>query len=104
MNDRMPPVHPGEILKEEFLKPMGISQTRLSLDTGMPQSRIQEIIAGRRGISADTAVRLATYFGNSAEFWLNCQATYDLEMMDFSGKRSAIVARVLPRALSAVSA
>lgn len=96
MNDRMPPVHPGETLKEEFLKPMGISQTRLSLDTGMPQSRIQEIIAGRRGISADTAVRLATYFGNSAEFWLNCQTAYELEMMDYLGKRAAILARVHP--------
>lgn len=104
MRDRMPPVHPGEILKEEFLKPLGISQTRLSLDTGMPQSRIQEIIAGKRGISADTAVRLATYFGNSAEFWLNCQTTHELEMMDFSGERSAIITRVLPHALPTVSA
>lgn len=59
MTDRMLPVHPGEILNEEFLKPMGISQTRLALDTGMPQSRIQGIIAEKRGISADTAVRLA---------------------------------------------
>ncbi|WP_302608542.1 HigA family addiction module antitoxin, partial [uncultured Desulfovibrio sp.] len=78
MHDRMPPVHPGEILNEEFLRPMGLSQTRLALDTGMPQSRIQNIIAGKRGISADTAVRLAAYFGNSAEFWLNCQASYEL--------------------------
>ncbi|MCR5813998.1 MAG: HigA family addiction module antidote protein [Desulfovibrio sp.] len=80
MCDRMPLVHPGEILFEDFLKPMSISQTRLALDTGIPQSRIQGIIAGERRISTDTAVRLATYFGNSAEFWLNCQASYELDM------------------------
>ncbi len=96
MYDRMPPVHPGEILNEEFLKPMGLSQTRLALDTGMPQSRIQGIIAGKRGISADTAVRLAAYFGNSAEFWLNCQISYELDMVAYSGKRAEILARVHP--------
>ena len=96
MNDRMPPVHPGEILNEEFLKPMNLSQTRLALDTGMPQSRIQGIIAGKRGISADTAVRLAAYFGNSPEFWLNCQMAYELDMVAYSGKRGEILARVHP--------
>ena len=101
MNDRMPPVHPGEILNEEFLKPLGISQTRLALDTGMPQSRIQNIIAGKRGISADTAVRLAAYFGNSEAFWLNCQATYELDTVAYSGRRDAILARVHPYPLNA---
>ncbi|WP_241160257.1 HigA family addiction module antitoxin [Desulfovibrio sp. ZJ369] len=75
---------------------MGLSQTRLALDTGMPQSRVQGIVAGKRGISADTAVRLAAYFGNSAEFWLNCQVTYELDMLAHSGKRAAILARVHP--------
>lgn len=97
MLDRMPPVHPGEILHEEFLKPLGISQTRLALDTGMPQSRIQNIVAGKRGISADTAVRLAAYFGNSEAFWLNCQTTYELDAMAFFGKRTKILAQVHPR-------
>ena len=96
MSDRMPPVHPGEILQEEFLKPMGISQTRLAQDTGMPQSRIQSIVAGKRGISADTAVRLAAYFGNSAEFWLNCQVSYELDVVAYSGKRDEILSRVHP--------
>jgi len=96
MSDRMPPVHPGEILSEEFMRPMNLSQSRLSLDTGMPQSRIQAILAGKRGITADTAVRLATYFGNSAEFWLNCQVNYELEMLDYSGQHSEIVAQVHP--------
>lgn len=103
MNDRMPPVHPGEILNEEFLKPMNLSQTRLALDTGMPQSRVQGIIAGKRGISADTAVRLAAYFGNSPEFWLNCQMSYELDMVAYSGKRGEILTRVHPHA-SALSA
>ncbi|GAB1255348.1 HigA family addiction module antitoxin [Desulfovibrio falkowii] len=96
MSDRMLPVHPGKILDEDFLKPMGISQTRLGLDTGMPQSRVQGIIAGKRGISADTAVRLAAYFGNSAEFWLNCQVSYELDMVAYSGKRDKILSRVHP--------
>lgn len=96
MNDRMPPVHPGEILAEEFMRPMSLSQTRLALNTGMPQSRVQAILAGKRGISADTAVRLAAYFGNSAEFWLNCQVSYELDMLDYSGQQAEIVARVHP--------
>lgn len=96
MNDRMLPIHPGEILQEEFLKPMSISQTRLALDTGMPQSRIQSIVARKRGISADTAVRLAAYFGNSATFWLNCQVSYELDTVAYSGKRDEILSRVHP--------
>lgn len=94
MQKPMPPVHPGEILNEEFLKPLGLSQTRLALDTGMPQSRVHEIIAGNRGISADTAIRLGAYFGNSPRFWLNCQNTYELDMARYTGKLDEIVARV----------
>jgi antitoxin HigA-1 len=73
------PIHPGEILEEEFLKPMDISQYRLAVDTGVPPRRINEIVHGKRGISADTALRLALYFGTSAEFWMNLQSKYDLE-------------------------
>lgn len=74
------PVHPGEILEEEFLKPMEISQYRVAIDTGVPPRRINEIVHGKRRISADTALRLSLYFGTSAEFWMNLQSKYDLEM------------------------
>ncbi|HAR94436.1 MAG TPA: addiction module antidote protein, HigA family [Deltaproteobacteria bacterium] len=74
------PVHPGEVLSEEFLKPMNLSQKRLALNIGVPARRINEIVPGKRGISADTALRLAKYFGTSAEFWLGLQAQYDLDI------------------------
>lgn len=71
--------HPGDVLLEEFLKPMEISAYRLSKDLGIPQTRISEIIKGNRRITADTALRLSSYFGNSAKFWLGLQDDYDLE-------------------------
>jgi addiction module HigA family antidote len=74
------PIHPGEILLEEFLKPMGISQYRLAKDIHVDPRRINEIVLGRRAISADTALRLSRYFGSSERFWLNLQAHYDLEV------------------------
>jgi addiction module HigA family antidote len=74
------PIHPGEILQEEFLLPLSISQYRLAKDTSVPPRRINEIVRGTRAISADTALRLARYFGTSEQFWLNLQARYDLEM------------------------
>lgn len=74
-----PPIHPGEILKEEFLDPMGISQYRLANSIGVTPRRINEVVHGRRAITADTALRLGRYFGMEAEFWLNLQAHYDLE-------------------------
>lgn len=77
--NRIPNIHPGEILAEEFLKPMGISAYRLSKGANIDQTRISEIIRGKRSITADTALRLARFFGNSPEFWLNLQAHYDLE-------------------------
>ena len=77
---KMRPVHPGEILLEEFLKPLGISQYRLAKDTSVPPRRINEIVRGTRGISADTALRLARYFGTSERFWLNLQNHFDLEV------------------------
>jgi addiction module HigA family antidote len=72
-------IHPGEILLEEFLKPMSISAYRLSKDIGIPQTRTSEIIKGNRSITADTALRLSYYFGNSAKFWLGLQNDYDIE-------------------------
>jgi len=80
MNGRdFPPVHPGEILLEEFLKPMGISQYRLAERIHVPARRINEIVLEKRGITADTALRLSRFFGNSAQFWMNLQTRYELE-------------------------
>ncbi len=78
MSDRTP-IHPGEILSEEFLVPMGISQSRLARDVNVPPRRINEICLGKRAITPDTALRLARYFGMSAEFWMTLQQRYDLE-------------------------
>ncbi|MBI3301438.1 MAG: HigA family addiction module antidote protein [Deltaproteobacteria bacterium] len=77
---RLPPIHPGEILLEEFLKPMHLSQYRLAKDIGVPARRINEIVQGKRAMSADTALRLSRYFGLSERFWMNLQARYDLEV------------------------
>jgi len=74
------PIHPGEILMEEFLKPLGVSQYRLAKDISVPARRINEIVHGNRSITADTALRLSRYFNMSERFWLNLQARYDLEM------------------------
>jgi addiction module HigA family antidote len=94
--ERFAPVHPGEILLEEYLKPMGISQYRLAKDTGVPARRINEIVHGKRGISADTALRLARYFGTTERFWLNLQGRYDLEVeKDRLGERLEQEVRVL---------
>jgi len=80
MRRAIEPIHPGEILAEEFLKPFGLTQYRLAKDTSVPARRINEIVKGERAISADTALRLARYFGTSELFWLNLQAKYDLEV------------------------
>lgn len=77
---KIAPVHPGEILIEEFLKPLGISQYKLAKDISVPPRRINEIVQGKRSITADTALRLARYFGLSERFWLNLQSRYDLEV------------------------
>ncbi|MDA3824221.1 MAG: HigA family addiction module antitoxin [Bacteroidales bacterium] len=77
--DKLENIHPGEVLLEEFLKPMGISAYRLSKDTEIPQTRISQIIKGKRRITADTALRLSSYFGNSPKFWLGLQDDYDIE-------------------------
>jgi addiction module HigA family antidote len=77
---KLPPIHPGEILIEEFLKPLGISQYRLAKEIGVPARRINEIVLGKRAISPNTALRLSRYFGLSERFWLNLQSRYDLEV------------------------
>ncbi len=77
--ERLPNIHPGEILQEEFLIPLNITAYRLSKDIGIPQTRVSEILKGNRRITADTALRLSCYFGNSPKFWLGLQDDYDLE-------------------------
>ena len=81
-NKKLSSIHPGEILEEEFLKPMGISQYRLAKDISVPPRRINEIVHGKRSITADTALRLGIFFGISAQFWLNLQTRYDLEVTE----------------------
>jgi antitoxin HigA-1 len=76
----LPPIHPGEILMEEFLIPMGVSQYRLAKDIGVSARRVNEIVHGKRAISADTALRLSRYFGMSERFWINLQGRYDIEV------------------------
>ncbi|TKB82364.1 MAG: addiction module antidote protein, HigA family [Nitrospira sp.] len=96
---KMSPIHPGEILLEDFLKPMGISQYRLAKDLRVPPRRINEIVHGARAISADTALRLSRYFGTTDRFWLNMQARYDLEVeKDRVGDRIQKEVPVLARA------
>ena len=77
--ERLPPVHPGEVLLEDFMQPLGLSQYRLAQDLGVPALRISQIVHGKRAITADTALRLARYFGTSANIWMRLQARYDLE-------------------------
>ena len=81
-NKKLPPIHPGEILMEEFLEPMRISQYRLAKDISVPPRRINEIVHGKRSITADTALRLGRFFSMSPQFWLNLQTRYDLEVTE----------------------
>ena len=78
--DLISPIHPGEILMEDFIEGFGITQNKLAVEIGVPPRRINEIVHGKRGITADTAIRLARYFGTSEEFWMNLQANYELRM------------------------
>ncbi len=93
-DERLEPIHPGEILDMEFLQDYGITQYRLAVSIGVPPGRINEIIHGRRGISADTAMRLSKYFGNSVQFWLNLQNHYDVDVA--SRKAGAEIAAIVP--------
>ena len=79
---KLAPVHPGEVLQEEFLKPMGLSQNQIALAMGVPARRINEIVLGRRRVTADTALRLGRYFGVSPQFWLGLQVDYDLDVAE----------------------
>jgi len=87
-SERLPPIHPGEILREDFMKPLGISMNRLALDLRVPVTRIAEIVHERRGITPDTALRLGRYFNTSARFWMNAQSSYDLEVAQDELKRT----------------
>jgi len=98
--NKLKPVHPGEILLEEFLKPMGLSQNRLALSIGVPPRRINEIVLGKRSISADTALRLGRYFDMSPQFWLGLQMDYDLDMAA-DALNSRLEREVKPRAMAA---
>lgn len=92
----MPPVHPGEILREDFMKPLHLTVNKLALELHVPATRIGEIVHGRRRITAETALRLARYFHTNAEFWLNLQNFYDIEVSRRSGKISEIEQQVHP--------
>jgi len=88
MTDKLTPIHPGEVLLEEFIKPMNLSQNRLAIDIGVDTRRINEIVLGKRSVTANTALRLARFFGNSPQFWLGLQTQYDLDVAeDHIGKR-----------------
>lgn len=86
MTKKLQPIHPGEILNEEFLKPLKISQSKLARDIHVPHRRVNEIVLGKRSLTPDTALRLSRYLGSSAEFWLNLQSTYELRLLERKGK------------------
>ncbi|MBT06480.1 MAG: addiction module antidote protein, HigA family [Rhodospirillaceae bacterium] len=98
VQDKMPPIHPGEILLEEFLQPLSLSQYRLAKDISVPPRRINEIVHGKRAITADTALRLARYFDTTDRFWINLQTRYDLEVeKDRLGEKLEEEVQVLDR-------
>ncbi len=94
--DRLPPVHPGEILREEFLAPLGMSAHELALALRVPATRLNDIVNEKRGITADTALRLSRYFGTASRFWMNMQASYELEVAE-DRLGQAVLREVLPR-------
>jgi len=93
MSKKIAPVHPGEVLSEDFLKPLGMSVSRLALSLGVPATRMGEIVHGRRAITSDTALRLARFFGTTPEFWMNMQAGYELEIA--KDKLSTVIERTV---------
>ena len=99
---KLPPIHPGEILREDFMRPLGLSMNKLALDLHVPVTRIAEIVHERRGVTPDTALRLGHYFNTSARFWLNAQAAYDLEVAEDETLHT-IERDVRPRASTAQS-
>lgn len=97
IKNRMRPVHPGEILREDYLAPLDMSANALAIALRVPAPRINEVVRERRGVTADTAIRLARYFGGSAQFWLNLQAAYDLRKAEIESE-AEIMREVSPRA------
>ena len=98
-DEKLPPVHPGEVLFEDFMKPLGLSQYKVAKDIGVPPRRINEIVHGKRAITADTALRLGRYFQTSPEVWLGLQVRYDLDLAENAlGDRLAAQVRPLARA------
>ena len=91
----MPPVHPGETLREDFLKPLGLTANRLAIELQVPVTRVNDIVRGKRAVTADTALRLARYFGTTPQFWMNLQANYDLELAQ-DERGSEIADRIRP--------
>ena len=91
----MPPIHPGETLREDFLKPLGLTANRLAIELMVPVTRINDIARGKRAIRADTALRLARFFGTTPQFWMNLQANYDLELAQ-DARGSEIDGRIRP--------
>jgi addiction module HigA family antidote len=100
--EKLKPIHPGEVLLEEFLKPMGLSQNQVAIGMGVPARRINEIVLGKRRVTADTALRLARYFGMSAQFWLGLQMDYDLDVAA-DGLGARLEREVRPYAQAAAS-
>jgi addiction module HigA family antidote len=94
-NKVMSPVHPGETLQDDFLRPLGLSANRLAIELLVPVTRVNDIVRGKRAISADTALRLARYFGTTPQFWMNLQANYELELAQDEGG-DEIVGRIRP--------
>jgi antitoxin HigA-1 len=96
MTHQLPPVHPGEILREDFMRPLGLSSNALALAIGVTAARVNELVTGKRGMTADTALRLARYFGTDPRSWMNLQLDYEL---DVAQRRSGVaIARIQPRA------
>src|SRR5438477_10265916 len=91
----MPPVHPGETLREDFLRPLGLTANRLAMELMAPATRVNDIVRGRRAITADTALRLARYFGTSPQFWMNLQTNYELELAE-DARGAEISERIRP--------
>ena len=87
ITDKIAPIHPGEVLLEDFIEGFGITQNKVAVAIGVPPRRINEIVHGKRGITADTAIRLARYFGTSEEFWMNLQSNYELRWQRRAGSR-----------------
>ena len=91
----MPPIHPGETLREDFLQPLGLTANRLAIELRVPVTRVNDIVRGKRAITADTALRLARYFGTTPQFWMNLQANYDLDLAQ-DARGSEIADRISP--------